>query len=351
MSRMDEIFVDIELIDEIVVDALQDDEVSATIEDADEIEIKAFDYPPEIDQLNSRVAACEENSQNAVGLANAALETATESAVLAATASEAANSAGNLAALASQAAQEAAGIAEGAATTAGEAAQATNNHLQIKTNPHLPDTTQEFAEVNITGLKSDANGGSIPAVIYNWFKGLFTSLVDGSVKSYIVGILTILKDLAARVGLLEDKYILRYVVPVDTTSITLTADRYGNSLDFSNDSGFDIIIEVKAWAGGGLNRLDLRFNGISSNIYFTGTTVVLGYIYTQGSNYASQYSVIRCEIHSNEVFGVITGHSTTSVFYPFHTEGFNSSSISSITLSKSSTPNIPAGAVIIIKKR
>lgn len=72
----------------------------------------------------------------------------------------------------------------------------------------------EFADTLITGLKSDANGGSIPAAIYTWFKGIFASLVDGSVKSYIIGILTVLKDLATRVGLLEDNsYLDRFKVP------------------------------------------------------------------------------------------------------------------------------------------
>ena len=205
----------------------------------------------------------------------------------------------------------------------------------------------EFTDAQITELEEEI---TYTSSVWTYLLGLFTT-VPKSVKQHIVKVWIVLENLATRVGLLEDDYILKYVVPVDTAAIDLTTDKYGNPLNFSNDSGFDIIIEVKQWVDGGLNRLYLRFNGINSNIYFTGTYSVLGYIYTQGTNYASQYSVIRCEIHSNEVFGNVIGHSTTNVFYPFHTEGFNSSSINSITLSKSSTPDIPAGAVILIKKR
>ena len=181
---MDEIFVDIELIDEIVVDALQDDEVSVTIEDADEIEVEAFDYPPVVDQLNSRVAACEENSQNAIGLANAALEAATESAGLAATANETANNAGALASQAAQAAQQAEGIAEGAATTAGEAVQSINEHASSTTNPHPTNVTQEFADTQITPLAVEA---TYTPTVWSYLVGLFTT-VPKSVKEHIVKI-------------------------------------------------------------------------------------------------------------------------------------------------------------------
>ena len=104
-------------------------------------------------------------------------------------------------------------IAEGAATAAGEAAQSINEHASSTTNPHPANTTQSFAEVVITPLKSDTAGGSILAAVYNWFKGIFPSLVDGSVKSYIIGLLTVVKDLATRVGLLEDNsYLDRFKI-------------------------------------------------------------------------------------------------------------------------------------------
>lgn len=67
------------------------------------------------------------------------------------------------------------------------------------------DSTPEFADTLITGLKSDAgSGGEVPATLYNWFKSVYSSLVDSSVKSWIVGIVTILKDLADRVVVIED---------------------------------------------------------------------------------------------------------------------------------------------------
>lgn len=66
-----------------------------------------------------------------------------------------------------------------------------------KIDPQRPvinvDETSTFTDTLITGLKSDANGGEIPATIYNWFKSVYASLVDSSVKSWIIGIATQLK--------------------------------------------------------------------------------------------------------------------------------------------------------------
>ena len=120
------------------------------------------------------------------------------------TATESANAAGNLASQALQTAQEAAEIAESATTTAGEAVQSINEHASSTTNPHPANTTQSFAEVVITPLKSDANGGSVADADYNWFKGVYASLVDGSVLSWIKGLVNQVKSLATRVGTIED---------------------------------------------------------------------------------------------------------------------------------------------------
>ena len=106
---------------------------------------------------------------------------------------------------------------------------------------------KEYAEVRVTSLKSDTAGGSILAAVYNWFKGIFPSLVDGSVKSYIIGLLTVVKDLATRVGLLEDKYILKYVVPINTNTIILNSDKNGNAFNFAK--GETIRITIKKMSG------------------------------------------------------------------------------------------------------
>lgn len=53
----------------------------------------------------------------------------------------------------------------------------------------------EFADTQIQGLKSDANGGSVPDADYNWFKGIYATLVDGSVKSFIKGLLSVVNGI------------------------------------------------------------------------------------------------------------------------------------------------------------
>lgn len=58
------------------------------------------------------------------------------------------------------------------------------------------DTTEALQKVS--------DGGEIENSLYDWFKGVYTSLVDKSVKSWLNGIVTYLKSLAERVGLLED---------------------------------------------------------------------------------------------------------------------------------------------------
>lgn len=73
----------------------------------------------------------------------------------------------------------------------------------------------EFADTLITDLKSDADGGSITAAVYDWFKAIYASLVDSSVKSFIIGLLGVVKGIAERVGILEDtSYLDRFKIPV-----------------------------------------------------------------------------------------------------------------------------------------
>lgn len=250
-------------------------------------------------------------------------------------------------------------IAENAATTAGEAAQAINEHAQATTNPHPANTTQSFAEVVITPLKSDANGGSVADADYNWFKGVYASLVDGSVLSWIKGLVNQVKSLATRVGLLEDKYILKYVVPVNKTEINLSTDRYGNNFNFSEGDEIEITFTIPAWVNisTDLARINLRLNNLSSSIYYVQNIVALPEAATAGTNYKTQRTRIVFTINNKEIIGLITNQSMTSggsrvsELYPFYTSGLNSTTISSIQLILS-TPNarIPLGTVILIKK-
>ena len=221
--------------------------------------------------------------------------------------------------------------------------------LKITDNP-------EFADELITGLKSDANGGDIPAATYTWFKGIFPSLVDGSVKSYIIGLLTVVKDLATRVGLLEDKYILKYVVPVDTAAIDLTTDRYGNAFNFVE--GDEIEIVIKAVNFDTNNRINIKINNNANAIYYWYTSAspfaciptIVSYSYTQNST--TYLSIIGNEVifSSFSKYLYNTTHSYSVV--GGYTNGLNAQSISSINLVRSASDSlIKSGTIIIIKKK
>ena len=214
------------------------------------------------------------------------------------------------------------------------------------------DDSPQFADTTIPALNSVTNGGEVPDVDYNWFKGLYASLVDGSVKSFINGILSVINGLAARIGLLEDSYLLKYVVPVDTTAINLTTDRYGNAFNFVEGDKIRVIIKVVLFTAS--NRVNLRINDRSDNIYLWHSTLdPLNYFPPMISNAFNQYSLTDIELIDNEA--IITSahrYSTTtagSTVVTGATTGLNSG-ITSLKLYASSA-TIPAGSVILIKKR
>lgn len=107
--------------------------------------------------------------------------------------------------------------------------------------------TAKFAGANLKSLQSVTNGGAISDVDYSWFKGVYSTLTDKLVSSWIGGLVNYVKALAGRVGLLEDSDILKYVVPVDSNIIELTTDKNGNNLNITSDFSIELLI-----CGGGL---------------------------------------------------------------------------------------------------
>ena len=247
-------------------------------------------------------------------------------------------------------------IAENAATTAGEAAQAINEHAQATTNPHPANTTQSFAEVVITPLKSDANGGSVADADYNWFKGVYASLVDGSVLSWIKGLVNQVKSLANRVGLLENNYILKYVVPVDTTSINLTTDRYGNAFNFVEGDVLDIYLRVLPFVGLGSNRVNLQINNITSSDYIWSNVTFNSFVFA-GSGYYGHSGRVSLWIDNGYVAGELSGEMfvTASTYASHYYAFFLRVPVGAITSLRLFVANnnfpIPAGTTILIKKR
>lgn len=216
----------------------------------------------------------------------------------------------------------------------------------------------KFASLQSKALQSATNGGQIPDTDYSWFKGLFAGLQDKFIFSWIYGLITLVKDALTRIGLLEDKYILRYVAPVDTSSIDLTTDKYGNQFDFVEGDKIVIIILVSKFTLNGVNRIFIRFNDISSKVYYFNT-VYTNYILTAGNSYYGQWLTLTLDCFKNEVKGKVetivdaanTGFNN-SLTYQIATTGLNLSSINKINIGLISSSNqIPAGTVILIKNR
>lgn len=52
-----DLLIEVESIDELTIDATCDEEITVSIADVEEVAVEAFDYPPEIEQLNQELAA------------------------------------------------------------------------------------------------------------------------------------------------------------------------------------------------------------------------------------------------------------------------------------------------------
>jgi len=240
----------------------------------------------------------------------------------------------------------------------------------------IPTGTLEINDIKANTLSSVEAGGSIPAEIYSWFKDKFALLVDKLLSSWVHGLIFITKAIDealtslqstvsehvtrlevinGRLDAIDDKLIVNYVVPVDTTAIDLTVDKNGNPLNFQDGEAFEIVIQVKGYSAE--NRINLRFNNISATIYKV-SSVELGYLITCNSGYIYQYSNIVVNFINREVQGYFLGHVKKSSATPvneyscFHTEGLNVGNITSINLFTLSTVTlIPSGTIIVIRRK
>lgn len=214
----------------------------------------------------------------------------------------------------------------------------------------------EFASLQSTALQPETDGGQIPDADYSWFKGLFSSLQDKLVFSWIYGLVTLVKDAMTRIGLLEDKYILKYVVPADCTEIELTHDKYGNPFNFVEGDVIEISTSIVPFVGEGNNRLNLQVNGITSNNYLWATLLV-NYFAFAGSAYYGHSGTIVLRLLGKGIVGTINSHifftetTYSNQTFQIETRDIDIESINSLELfaSNSQYP-IPAGTEILIKK-
>lgn len=217
----------------------------------------------------------------------------------------------------------------------------------------------EFVDIQTPALQSDAvTGGEIPATVYDWFKSVYSSLVDKAVKSWITGLVTFVKSLAERVDKLEDSYLLKYVVPVDSVGFDLTHDRYGRPFNFTDGDVIEIAFRVDAWVNNGsdANRLNCRINGISESVYNYSNSF-FNYMLTSGSSVNSQYPIMILHLVGRELnYFIIDKYKNTSDVYGQNlyagmTIGLNAEAITTINFFIFLNSSlIPAGTEIIIKK-
>lgn len=222
--------------------------------------------------------------------------------------------------------------------------------------------TPEFADTQITGLNtSDVEGGEITPALWSWIVSVFAGIVPKSVKSHISGIWGYLNALATRVGILEDGYLLKYVVPADCSIIDLATDRYGRPFNFSEGDGVEIVIQVKAWVyvSDIINSIGMRLNGLSNAVFLYNTTATpAARLQTMGTYYRSEYCTINMSLIGSEVQGFMANHAQSTdiayvnQFYVFNSIGLNITNITSFQfMAMFAISLIPAGAIIIIRKK
>lgn len=211
----------------------------------------------------------------------------------------------------------------------------------------------EFADTQITPLSVEA---TYTPTVWGYLVSLFTT-VPKSVKEHLVKIWTIIENLKSRIGILEDSYLLKYVVPVDTTVISLTTDRYGNAFNMEEGTTYQICLRVNAFVGGQPNNINIRFNNNSNAIYAWATIITTSF-QLMGSNYNGgsclfTFTFINGEIDA--IWGSNIKNSKTyfngQQIYKGCTTALNADILTEIKLSvENANYPIPAGTVIIIKK-
>jgi len=206
----------------------------------------------------------------------------------------------------------------------------------------LPTGTLEINDVKANTLVSDVDGGSIPAEIYSWFKSKFTSLVDKLVSSWIHGLLFIteaidealtslqrtvsehanrLEVIDGRLDAIDDKLIVNYVVPVDTTAINLTVDKNGNAFNFVEGDIVEVLMYGKSDSTGLYSTLFLRPNNVNENeYYYNGTTKYSAFL-----GYLAYYFINRWQLYINadNVYLFFTGSRTDSSFLNYVSNNFS----------------------------
>ena len=185
------------------------------------------------------------------------------------------------------------------------------------------------------------------------YADMFDSLKDLQTDSTLIGAGTMASPLSVKTNIIRT-----FIVPSGTNGpIDITTDDDGNQLNITDGSSIEIIVQVKAWAGGDLlNGLGIRPNNITSNVYVNEASLV-GAVYPHRSTRKTLNSIIRITLLNGELIYTVNNSSITStdtyeaILYRGCTIGANILSITSFNIGRiSAGSQIPAGATIIIKK-
>lgn len=203
----------------------------------------------------------------------------------------------------------------------------------------------EFANTQITTLNSDASGGIIPAANFTWL-----GASAKSVLSFLAKLVDKVYDLATRVGFLEDKYLLKYVVPADVTQVDLSVDKNGQPISLVEGETFLVIVSGTTLNA---NAVSLRVNSIATTNYqYHSITWGAWNISGGRDNYDVE---VRLTLINGNLVGEVSSigragaSSYGSISWVIRTFGLSIGSVSSFNI-WSAALNIKAGTVIIIKK-
>ena len=204
----------------------------------------------------------------------------------------------------------------------------------------------EFVDTTIPALNSVTNGGSVSAADYDWFKGVYSSLIDGSVISWIKGLLSVGNGLSVRIGLLENPIIYNQTITEDVTSVLI------EGIEINEGIPLDIILSCGANSSSS-NYMLLIINNISTKNYLYSTSLYPGLMIPCGNEYFT--TKIRLELSGGNVVAEISyirSHNGTKMTSDFAVGAYNLN-INAITslrfVATAGAPYLPKQKIIIRK--
>lgn len=204
-------------------------------------------------------------------------------------------------------------------------------------------------DTTIIGLNSVTNGGEVPDVDYNWFKGLYASLVDSSVKSWIIGIVTYLKSLADRVSILEND-IVNYsiTVPSDVAAVDI------ENINAPKGSVIHLAVDFVYSLNTPTSTYNMLFNNITSGYRNAGVSannsVILYAPLSEGAQYVGSIIVADAIVVFGATIRKTIGSNPAQLTLTSSLPNFSNNSLTKITIRTTESGKvIAAGTKINVK--